>query len=222
MNTFSKISYLSVTAILLITSCNSDSKQSQAEEPKKNIDTIHTAQIADSIVATIKTNDIGNLPQVLKQTSAKVAKLQDEQSKCTDIEKMFTYDSIIASAKIQAKKSIIASYKALHQPCTLYFSQTQNLDKIKITELKVTGADFNELQLEATVQALKNSAYNMPFTSISASDSLGKRLDISGGIGLESTKLQAGKTYTFKGKIANAQNLKKGFKILFDEDIKKW
>ena len=80
--------------------------------------------------------------------------------------------------------------------------------------------DFNRLEAKET--AVRSSAFNMPFASFSVYDSTGKRLDIGGGIGIENTKLKEGKTYIFKGQMDNVSKLKPGFKLIFDESMKKW
>ena len=82
---------------------------------------------------------------------------------------------------------------------------------------------YNELQIEAEVEALDNSSFKGPYTSATIFDNTGKRMEVGGGIGGDpETKLEVGKTYKFKGIIDNLNLLKNLKKLNFDEDIKKW
>jgi hypothetical protein len=137
------------------------------------------------------------------------------------VEKMFTYDSVIAARKVEASKHVMLAFDSVPKPFKLIFEQKANLDKITIKDLRVVGIYFNEMELEATVDALSSSAYDTPFASITCFDNANTRLDVAGGVGAE-TKLVAGQSYVFKGKLQNIQYLKKGFKVVFDEEMTKW
>lgn len=166
-------------------------------------------------------NDLGGMTLVASRFSDSVVRLQQEQGQCSDVEKMFSFDSIIAARKIEATALMYSSFDSLAKPLTLLFEQKANTDRITIKDLRVVGTAFNELELEARVDALDNSAYATPFASITVYDALGNRLDVAGGIGIES-KLTAGQNYVFVGKIQNVQHLSPGFKIVFDEEMTKW
>ena len=194
-----------------------------------NADSVQTDSINKPIPDSLKPvviqapkNDMGSLPRIAGIYSRKINNLIKEQAECTDVEKMFAYDSIIASAKMKANLHIARVFDSLKKPVIVYFSQIKNNDSIKITELKMLKATYDYIQLEAKVTAVRSSVFNMPFASFSVYDSTGKRLDIGGGIGIENTKLKEGKTYTFKGQMDNVSKLKPGFKLIFDESMKKW
>ena len=210
-----------VCLLSLTFSCNRGTQPTQ--ETKKSKDSI--VHIPDSLkqeVIQAPKNDLGSLPRIAGIYSRKINSLLKEQSECTDVEKMFAFDSIIASAKMKANMHISHVFDSLKKPVIVYFSQTKNLDSIKIKEVRMLKATYDFIQLEATVEAVRNSAFNMPFTSLSIYDSTGKRLDIGGGIGIDNKKLKAGKTYTFKGQMDNVSKLKPGFKMIFNEQMKKW
>jgi len=209
---------ITIAISMLLFSCN-NKNQTTIKEKEKSAPIVEA--VKEEIVKAPK-NDLGKIPDIAWSSSKKINALIDEQSKCTDIEKMFAYDSIIASAKLKANTRISQVFNSFKKPVLIYFSQTKNLDSIKIKNVKILKANYDILQLEATVAVVSNSVFDMPFTSITVYDSLGKRLDISGGIGLENIRLRAGKTYTFKGQMNNVSKLKPGFKFVFDEEIKKW
>jgi len=214
------LSLLSSVSLIVI-SCSNNNKS--IEKVATNFDS--TKPIPDSLkkeVIQAPKNDMGSLPKIAGIYSRKVNSLLKEQSECTDVEKMFAFDSIIASAKMKANMHISHVFDSLKKPVIVYFSQTKNNDSIKIKEVRMLKATYDYIQLEATVEAIRSSAYNMPFASLSIYDSTGKRLDIGGGIGIENTKLKAGKTYTFKGQMDNVSKLKPGFKMIFNEEMKKW
>jgi hypothetical protein len=194
----------------------STTKSTESSKPKPTPDSLRPE------VIKAPKNDLGSLPRIAGIYSRKINSLLKEQSECTDVEKMFAFDSIIATAKLKANKHITHVFDSLKKPVIVYFSQTKNNDSIKIKEVRMLRASYDYIQLEATVEAVRNSVFNMPFTSLSIYDSTGRHLDIGGGIGIENKKLQAGKTYIFKGQMDNVSKLKPGFKMIFNEEMKKW
>jgi hypothetical protein len=201
-------------------SCNQHQPAKAISQKKEAIKAIPDSLQPEVIQAP--KNDLGSLPKIAGIYSRKINSLLKEQSECTDVEKMFAFDSIIASAKMKANMHISHVFDSLKKPVIVYFSQTKNNDSIKIVEVRMLRASYDNIQLEATVKAVRNSVFNMPFTSLSIYDSNGKRLDIGGGIGIDNKKLKAGKTYIFKGQMDNVSKLKPGFKMIFNEEMKKW
>jgi len=199
-----KKNYVAIAALALLAFCNSCSntpKETKEETPA--------------------VNTIGKVQTLAGSYLGEVSKLQAEQSQCTDVERMFTLDSVINARKLEATTLMTAAFDSLPKPLNIIFDQKKNNDKITVKDLRIVGVSFNELELEATVEAVQSSSFDMPFASFSISDAKGTRLDVAGGIGTD-TKLQAGQTYVFKGKAQNVQNLAPGFKVSFDEDMKKW
>lgn len=211
--------YIVITAIITLSqSCTNK----PTENNTKNDSVQKTTDSVQQEVVLAPKNDLGRLPEIAGIYSRKINSLLKEQSECTDVEKMFAYDSIIASAKMKANMHISHVFDSLKKPVIVYFSQTKNNDSIKIIEVRMLKATYDFIQLEATVQAVRKSVFNMPFASLSIYDSEGKRLDIGGGIGIDNKKLKAGQTYTFKGQMDNVSKLKPGFKMIFNEEMKKW
>jgi hypothetical protein len=210
---------------LIITSflCSCGSHKQPSKNASSNVVTIKATpdSLKPEVIKAPK-NDLGSLPKIAGIYSRKINSLLKEQSECTDVEKMFAFDSIIASAKMKANMHISHVFDSLKKPVIVYFSQTKNNDSIKIKEVRMLRASYDVILLEATVEAVRNSVFNMPFTSLSIYDSTGKHLDIGGGIGIENKKLKAGKTYIFKGQMDNVSKLKPGFKMIFNEEMKKW
>jgi hypothetical protein len=207
--------------VTFLFSCKNETKPTQNITKTKD-SIVHIPDSLKQEVIKAPKNDMGSLPKIAGIYSRKVNSLLKEQSECTDVEKMFAFDSIIASAKMKANMHISHVFDSLKKPVIVYFSQTKNNDSIKIKEIRMLKATYDYIQLEATVEAVRSSAYNMPFASLSIYDSTGKRLDIGGGIGIDNVKLKAGKTYTFKGQMDNVSKLKPGFKMIFNEEMKKW
>ena len=206
----------------LLFSCKNNTTDSSNNTQSDSLKVISIPDSAKPEVIQAPKNDLGSLPKIAGIYSRKVNSLLKEQSECTDAEKMFSYDSVIASAKMKANMQISHIFDSLKKPVIVLFTQTKNLDSLKIKEVKMIRATYDFIQLEATVEAMRNSVFNMPFTSLTVYDSTGKRLDIGGGIGIENTKLKKGKTYTFKGQMDNVSKLKPGFKVIFNEEMKKW
>ena len=205
---------------LTVSSCQNN--QSKTKNDSKADSAMPIPDSAKLEVIQAPKNDLGSLPKIAGMYSRKVNSLLKSQSECTDVEKMFAYDSIIAAAKMKANTHIAHVFDSLKKPVIVYFSQTKNVDSLKVKELRMIKATYDFIQLEATVEAIRNSVFNMPFASFTVYDSTGKRLDIGGGVGIDNKKLKAGQTYIFKGQMDNVSKLKPGFKMIFNEEMKKW
>ncbi|MDA3882289.1 MAG: hypothetical protein PF481_03310 [Bacteroidales bacterium] len=141
----------------------------------------------------------------------------------TDFNSFQQIKDSIRIEKMTGDSVLSALYTSIKDTVFLSFTQSENIDKIAIQDVWIVDADYNQLFLEARVKALDNSALRGPYTSLSAFDSEGKRLDVGGGIGGPTdTKLQAGEVYTFTGKIDKIHLLHDFNYLQFDEKIKKW
>ncbi|MBK8806491.1 MAG: hypothetical protein IPO21_07560 [Bacteroidales bacterium] len=154
-----------------------------------------------------------------RQFMEKIAVLKIQQDTTTDVDKLFEIDA--AMYAINDSANITLKTVLNNKKHSLDFTQIENTDKIKIDSLTVVDVALNTLKIEAKVTALQNSSFDMVYTTLSALDSTGKKLDIAGGIGADS-KLEAGKSYIFSGEIKNIDLLKKTKTIQFDEVINKW
>ena len=141
----------------------------------------------------------------------------------TNIDTFMQINDSIALQQTLADSAIAEVYKSVKDTMFLEFTQSKNVEKIKILKVWVTGAKFNELQIQASVQAVDNSSFMGPYTSATMIDKTGKRIEVGGGIGGPATeKLVAGQTYIFNGTIDNLHLLGELKSLNFDEAIKKW
>ena len=130
----------------------------------------------------------------------------------------------IQDIKNQAN-SAIQSYFSEHNGDTLFlqFDQSKNTEKFKIQKLWISGATYNQLLIEAQVYAMDNSALQGAYASLAVKQRNGSRSESGGGIAAnDTTKLIAGKTYTFSGAINNLHQLGQVRVVLFDEPVKRW
>ncbi|MFW5851673.1 MAG: hypothetical protein ACOCWB_05570 [Bacteroidota bacterium] len=141
----------------------------------------------------------------------------------TDLNSFQQLNDSIRIEKMAADSVLSALYTSIKDTVFVSFTQSENNDKIAIQDVWIVGADCNQLFIEARVKALDNSALRGPYTSISAFDSEGKRINVGGGIGGPAdTKLEAGEVYVFSGKIDKIHLLQDFSHLQFDEKIKKW
>lgn len=145
--------------------------------------------------------------------------LKSQQDTTKNIEKVFAIDDQIAKIKDSATVALQKIFNGKRQ--ALAFTQVENTDKITIDSLIITDVAYDVFTLEAKISAVQSSVFSMVYTSVSAVDKSGKKIEISGGIGID-TKLNAGEKYIFKGEIREISKLKDYSKIVFDEAIKKW
>ncbi|MDR2962583.1 MAG: hypothetical protein LBU90_02935 [Bacteroidales bacterium] len=121
--------------------------------------------------------------------------------------------------------SVIQQYFAAHSGDTLFlsFDQSKNTEKFTIQKLWVSGAEYNQLFIQARVYAMDNGSVNQPYISLAIKQRDGSRLESGGGImAVDSTKLTAGKTYLFSGAIHNLSALQQVRSVFFDETIQQW
>lgn len=186
---------------------------------QSNSESEQTEAKTDSATVTL---NVGQVPVLVREQKKTIANLEHAQSVTTNVDSMFLYDSVIGAAKQKGLAIVNEEFAKLQKPISVPFTQTANTDKIQIVDLHITAIkDLNEMEIEAQVKALANSAFDSPFAGLTANAESGKKLDIGGGIGVN-TKLVAGQTYTFKGTIYNYSLLDSTKSIQFDEDFKKW
>lgn len=161
------------------------------------------------------------LGKVSSELKNKIVPLLKEQGETSDIDRMFALDSIIASEIKLASDSLNVVFKTI-QNKAIAFEQTANLDRILIKSVTITGVSLDELSIETQVVAQGNSAFEGPYAGLVAKATDSTIIDMGGGIS-GTTKLIAGQTYTFTGKVFNLSNANDKFaKLLFEENIKQW
>lgn len=161
------------------------------------------------------------LAKVSEQASSNLEILTEEQNSTTDVNRMFEIDELISNIKQKSSDTLKRVLQNLSDS-SINFIQTANTDKIEIQSLKIVDVNYNEVVVEANVKALDNSAFSGPHVGLAAASVSDSTIDVGGGISGDS-KLIAGTTYIFKGKIFNINNINSKFgKIVFQEDIKQW
>lgn len=182
--------------------------------------------ISSLIVACTKKVETVSLSVFAEKSKTFVTKIATLEAKLdpTNIDTFMQINDSISAQQQLADSAITALYtKTVKDTIFLNFTQTKNLEKIKILKVWVIGAKYNELEIQASVQAMDNSSFMGPYTSATMIDKTGKRIEVGGGIGgSPEEKLVTGKIYTFNGSIDNLHLLGDLKSLNFDEDIKKW
>lgn len=170
----------------------------------------------------VETSAIVSVSNVSKSFAGEIKALQSEQDTITvNIDRIFEIDDLIENKKNVANDSLSNFVSQLTNK-TIAFEQIANSDKIQIKDVTILSAKYNEIEIEATIVALDNSAMVGPFVGLRAVNKTGEIIDLGGGVGCN-TKLIADETYVFVGKISNINNIDDSFeKLVFDEDIKQW
>lgn len=165
---------------------------------------------------------VGQIAQVADDFSLKIKEFE-AQIDPTNVAVFLQMNDSIREQRKNADSVLSQFFIAITDTLFLPFTQTENLDRIKIESVWVVGAKYNQLFIEARVKALDNSGLYGPYTSLSAFDSQDTRLSVGGGIGGNPEyRLEAGQTYVFSGKIDNLNALTDFKRLQFDEEIKKW
>ena len=186
---------------------------------------IAIALISCSLVACTEKKETVSIDKLAETAQTFVTKIKAFEAKIdpTNIDTFMQLNDSIATQQTLADSAIAKLYATGKDTLFLEFAQTKNLNRIKVLKVWVVGAKYNELEIEAEVEALDNSSFKGPYTSATIFDNTGKRMEVGGGIGGDpETKLEVGKVYKFKGIIDNLNLLKNLKKLNFDEDIKKW
>lgn len=186
---------------------------------------IAIALVSCSLVACTEKKETVSLDKLAETAQTFVTKIKAFEAKIdpTNIDTFMQLNDSIAAQQTLADSAIAKVFATGKDTLFLEFAQTKNLNRIKVLKVWVTGAKYNELEIEALVEAIDNSSFKGPYTSATIFDNTGKRMEVGGGIGGDpETKLEVGKTYKFKGIIDNLNLLKNLKKLNFDEDIKKW
>lgn len=182
-----------------------DDKNNTAETAPAQLD----STLLDKVVETSKVHQL-LIDDYLKKQS-------DEN----DIEKVFAYDDSVAQVKVVSDSIIKGLIELSSEKIELAFKQTENSDRFTVKSLYVSSAKQNTLQIEGEVTAIENSNASVIYISVSGFSADGKRLDVSGGLEFNE-RIEAGKTYTFKGEIKNIKTLEQGATFKFDQYIEKW
>jgi hypothetical protein len=170
-----------------------------------------------------KPNSLDIIINYTKEINENLDELIKKQQASTDVEEMFALDDIILEEKNKIALLLKLKIEEIEDK-TINFEQTSNLDKVLIKNVKISGAKYNEILIQAEVEAINNSAFAGPYVGFTALDSNGNILNLSGGISLDSNvKLEKGKIYIFGGSIFNINNSDTNFdRLVFGEDIKQW
>lgn len=174
---------------------------------------------------TEKATETISLSKFSDKSKTFVDKIKSLEAKLdpTNVDTFMQINDSIAKQQTIADSVLAAEFTSVKDTIFLDFTQTQNIEKIKITKVWVTGVKFNELQIQASVEALDNSSFKGPYTSCTILDKTGKKIEVGGGIGGPAEeKLETGKTYIFSGAIDNLHLLGNLKTLTFDEKIKKW
>lgn len=135
---------------------------------------------------------------------------------------MRTNDSVDAQKKL-ANQVLSDLFVAVPDTMYLPFEQTQNLDKLKILSVWISGFEFDKVLISAQVEAIDNSSFMGPHVSLAVLDKSKNRQEVGGGIqGPNDEKLVVGNVYTFSGSINHLHLLSDFKSLIFSDSITKW
>ena len=156
--------------------------------------------------------------------AGRIADLEAKQQQSMDDMDLFLKLSDSAMVERQKANEVLTQmFSKESDTLFLPFEQTKNIDKIEILSVWITAMEFDKILIEARVKAIDNSSFMGPHAGLVVKDRKNEELEVGGGIqGPTDDKLEAGKVYTFSGKIEHLHLLSQFRMLMFNEDIKKW
>lgn len=110
--------------------------------------------------SNIKHNPLGNIPSLAKSSTDKIEKYNQKRLELNDNQKTIEYQQKIREVSQKAKKKIQDAFARMEKPVNIPFAQDAYKGSYQLDGVIVTGADFNQIHMEAYCTVIDTTLYN--------------------------------------------------------------